>query len=377
MTKHDFIFSYKFSHRIKRHLVFWIAFGFTFTIQSLGDPLGGFFNKDLVLRALQSALCFLPFCIISVYVLSYVLFPVFLQKKKYAAFISGFILLVALGLWFNYYATILFFQLNSIPAFTRAQNLMVDANFVWSAIVAGGLALGIKLAKNYYQQQNENLLLAKQKALTELKLLKARIHPDFLFATLDDIYKKIRAGSQKSPLMILKLSEILSYLLYESDEELVPLERELVATNDFISLSKLTIADKQISLKIIGNAKDKFIAPLLLLTTFQNSFSVLFADGNEKFKTGIIISIEDALLMLSLALEYGDKSGSHARYLKSFIESEQRRLNLLYPENNCVLGLSLQENHAELNLIISLNTSILPAENGHRNNFKKKLYEAV
>ena len=377
MTKHDFIFSPKFSYRIARHLVFWIAFGLTFTIQNIGDPLGGFFNKGLVLRALECSFCFLPFCIISVYVLSYILFPVFLQNKKYAAFISSFILLVALGLWFNYYATVLFFQLNSIPAFTRAQNLMVDIDFLWSAIVAGGLALGIKLAKNYYQQQNENLLLAKHKALTKLKLLKSRMHPDFLFATLDDIYKKIRVGSQKSPLMILKLSEILSYLLYESNAELVPLENELVATNDFISLSRLTIADNRISLKIIGTAKDKFISPLLLLTTLQNSFSLLFADENKKPKTGITISVEDTLLMVSLALEYDNKSGSYIRYLKPFIESEQRRLNLLYPENNCVLGLSHQENHVELNLIISLNSSDLPDKNSHPNNFKEELYEVV
>lgn len=254
---------------------------------------------------------------------------------------------------------------------------MVDINYLWSAIVAGGLALGIKLAKNYYQQQNENLLLARQKASTELKLLKARIHPDFLFATLDDIYKKIRAGSQKSPLMILKLSEILSYLLYESDEEVVPLERELAAANDFISLSKLTIADKRISLKMIGTAKDKFITPLLLLTTLQNSFSLLFADGREKPETAITISLEDTLLMVNFALGYENESGSQVDYLKPFIDSEQQRLNLLYPENNCVLGLSYRENQVEINLIFSLNSYDLPENNRNHNNLKKELYETV
>jgi len=377
VTKHDFIFSNKISDRVTRHLVFWIVFGLTFTIQSFGDPLGGFFNKDLILRALESAICFLPFCIISVYVISYVLFPLFLKKKKYAAFIAGFLLLVAWGVWINYYATVLFFKLTAIHTFTREQKLMVDYNFVWSAIVAGGVALGIKLAKNWYQQQNENLLLAKQKATTELKLLKTRIHPDFLFGTLDDIYKKINSGSQKSPLMIMKLSEMLSYLLYESDEDLVPLERELAATNDFISISKLAIADHPISLKMIGNTNDKFIAPLLLLTTLQNSFSILFADKTGKLKTGVTISVEDTLLMVSLSLEYENKISHHLKLLKSFVETEQRRLNLLYPENNCVLGLSHHENHAELNLIISLNSKDVLAENSSGDILKKEFYEAV
>ncbi len=376
MTKHDFIFSNKTSHRIARHLAFWFVFALIFSIQSFGDPLAGFITKDSFMHVLEIDMCFLPFCILSVYVFSNFLFPVFLKRKKYAAFITGFLLVVAVGMWIDYYATDLYFKLASVNTLTFGQKIMVDYNYVWSAILGGGIVLGIKLAKNWYQQQNENLLLARQKANTELKLLKARIHPDFLFKSLDDIYKKINSGSSKSPLMILKLSEMLSYLLYESDQELVALQNELTAVNDFISISKLIMTDNPVSIKIIGNTDNKFIVPLLLLTLVQNTFAVIFTDEKAKLKTAVAISIEDNLLTLILSFEQLKAGNNYLHDLNIFIESEQRRLNLLFPENNCVLGMSHHENNVELSLIILLNSVDIPSEK--KEDFaKKEVYETT
>jgi two-component system LytT family sensor kinase len=376
VVKHDFIFSDKTSHRVARHLLFWLVFVLIFSIQSFGDPLAGFITKDSVVHVLETDMCFLPFCILSVYIFSNLLFPVFLKKKKYAAFITGFLLVVAVGVWIDYYATNLYFQLASVNTLTFGQKVMVDYNFVWSAILGAGVVLGIKLAKNWYQQQNENLLLAKQKANTELKLLKARIHPDFLFKTLDGIYKKINSGSSKSPLMILKLSEMLSYLLYESDQELIALQNELTAVNDFISISKLIMTDNPVGIKIIGNTDNKFIVPLLLVTLVQNTFSVIFIDEKERLKTAVAISVEDNLLTLILSFEQVKAGNNYLDKLNVFIQSEQRRLNLLFPENNCVLGMSHQENNVELSLITLLNTVDIPLEK--KEDFaKKEVYETT
>ena len=371
MTKHDFIFSTKTSHRITRHLVFWLVFALIFTIQGFGDPLAGYINKSAVWRAFKLAFVNLPFCIISVYVFSNFLFP-FLKTKKYASFLAGFILVLVFGVWINYYAIAFYFKLVSVNNLTLVQKIIVGYTNVWCGIALGGIVLGIKLAKHWYQQQNENLLLAKQKAHTELKLLKARIHPDFLFKTLDDIYEKINSSSAKSPLMILKLSEMLSYFLYESDEELVPLEKELTAVNDFISISKLAMDEQPVSLKIIGNTDNKFIAPLLLLNVLQNSFPVMLRDEKERLKTVVIISVEDNLLTLILSLQHVKNDDSFLNNLQTFIQSEQRRLNLLFPENNCVLRLTHQDNRVELCLIILLNTVVQ-----NINFSKKEIYETA
>jgi len=376
VAKHDFIFSDITSYRVPRHLVFWFVFTLIFSIQSFGDPLAGFISKESLMHVLETDMCFLPFCILSVYIFSNFLFPVFLKKKKYAAFIVGFLLVVMLGVWIDYYATDLYFNLASVNTLTFGQKIMVDYNFVWSAILGGGVVLGIKLGKNWYQQQNENLLLAKQKANTELKLLKARIHPDFLFKTLDDIYKKINSGSSKSPLMILKFSEMLSYLLYESDQQLVALQNELTAVNDFISISKLIMTDNPVSIKIIGNTDNKFIVPLLLVTLVQNTFSVIFMDEKERLKTAVAISVEDNLLTLILSFEQVKAGNNFRDELNVFIQSEQRRLNLLFPENNCVFAILHHENKVELSLITLLNSRDIHSEK--KEDFaKNEVYETT
>ncbi len=377
VTRQDFILSDKLSHRVTRHLSFWMAFGLIFTIQSIGDPLGGFFSRDSVIRALKFDYYNLPFCIVFVYLFSNFLFPRFLKKKKYAAFIAGFILVAALGVWINYYATVFYFQSILVNNLTIAQKIIVGNNTVWSAIVAGGFVLGFKLSKHWYLQQNENILLAKQKANTELKLLKARIHPDFLFKTLDDIYKKINSGSDKSPLLILKLSELLSYLLYESGQKLVPLEKELTAVTDFISISKLTMPDRLLSLKIIGKQDDKFIPPLLLLTLVQNSFDAAFTGKTELIKTTITVLVKDDLLILLLSFQFIKKDDSHVESFKAFAQSEQRRINLLFPENNYILELSNQGTKIEASLIISLSHTHISATFNNADPAKKEVYETT
>lgn len=374
MTQHEFIFSNKLSHRVTRHLAFWIAFGLVFTVLNVADPLGGYFNEAAVIRVLHSDLYNLPFCIICVYIFSNFLFPVFLKKKKYAKFISGFILVAALGVWIEYYAAVFYFKAISVNILTFEEKIMIGNTRVWCALVAGGFVLGFKLSRNWYQQKNENLLLAKKKATTELKLLKARIHPDFLFKTLDDIYNKINSGSGKSPLLILKLSEMLSYLLYESNHELVPLEKELTTVTNFISLSKLTMPDRSFGLKISGSHDDKFMPPLLLLTLVQNSFAVMFTDNKDCQKTMITISVEDYLLTLAISLHLDKKDDNYLNNFKAFVQSEQRRINSLFPENDYILRLSNQENKVELSQFISLNKTDIST---NRNPAKKELYETA
>jgi hypothetical protein len=370
VTKQDFIFSNKISHRISRHLVFWLVFALVVTIQSFGDPLGGFITRDSLHRAFLSTFFYSPFFIISVYFFTSILFPL-LKKKKYLEVVSGFIFLMAVGVWMDYHATVIYLRTASANVLTFEQNILVANNLVWNSIVFGGFALGIKLAKNWYQQKNENLLLTKQKANTELKLLKARIHPDFLFKTLENIYTKINSGSNSSPLLILKLSEILSYQLYESEHEVVPLEKELSAINNFIAISNLTTPGCQITLKIIGDPCNLFITSLLLLSFIHNTFVAINKYKNGNAKTGIVISLGTNTLTLILTLKKVQIDIILSN-LNTFVVSEQQRMNLLFPQNNCVTRLAEVKNDVQLSLMISLNRA---AKNVTL--IKKEVYESA
>src|SRR5687768_12683229 len=101
MTKQEFIFSNNPTHRITRHLAFWVIYALYFTMQSYACSITGYLGDKAIYNAFYSSYCYLPFAFLSVYTFSHLLFPFFLQKKKYTAFATGAVLVVALGLLIN------------------------------------------------------------------------------------------------------------------------------------------------------------------------------------------------------------------------------------------------------------------------------------
>ena len=106
------------------------------------------------------------------------------------------------------------------------------------------LAASIKLLKHWYTMQKKNQQLAKEKLEAELNMLKAQVHPHFLFNTLNNLYALTLKKSEKSPEVVLKLSEILDFMLYHSNKDFVELEREIKLVNNYIDLEKLRYGDR-------------------------------------------------------------------------------------------------------------------------------------
>ncbi|MBS1621569.1 MAG: histidine kinase [Bacteroidetes bacterium] len=337
-----------------RHLAFWVGIVIVSAILSIGDPLTGFYGERIVFRAILCTVCLLPFCIIFSYCLLYFLFPVYLKKKKYFAFITGIILLFSFGLWLDFHTTSLFFTISGAHHLTSGQIIVASYSFVWYAAGAGAMALGLRFFKKMYLQKKENLILARQKTSMEMKLLKAHIQPDFLLGTLENIHREIEAGSQTSPVMIMKFSELLSYLLYESDHELVSFEKEITAVNDFIIISRLSGAKNKIDLKISGEIENKFIAPKLLLTNIQNIFSEVEGYKEDLDWVAIHISVANDKLMLEVLLQFAEGNDVNFDRLESFKKSTQRNLSIFYPMNCCVFDLRRQQNQLQMTLILTL-----------------------
>src|SRR6185436_19079393 len=105
---------------------------------------------------------------------------------------------------------------SSVTFSANKYHAIVDGMFVPFMLLA--IAAGIKFSKKWYLQQRENERLAKQKLATELQLLKTSIHPRFLLHSLNTVQRHIDNSSAQSPVLILQLSDLLSYLLYEKDE---------------------------------------------------------------------------------------------------------------------------------------------------------------
>lgn len=141
------------------------------------------------------------------------------------------------------------------------------------SITIGGIAAAIKLMKCFYEKQQAALRSEKEKVQAELQTLKAQLHPHFLFNTLNNIHSFILSHPQRASVMILQLSQLLRYVLYECNSPLVPLDKELKMLNEYILLEKVRYDSRlELSLALPETAPGRNIAPLILLPFVENAF---------------------------------------------------------------------------------------------------------
>ena len=296
---------------------------------------GDFFTYQVYQHSLYFVLCILPVCIFSVYGFLYILLP-FLQKKRYIEFILAGILVLIL----NYFLAQFFYKLArpsicpDCDAITLREKVSRSLNI--GVNIAGFLsvvALGIKYTVRWYLQQIQNRTLAKQKISSELKLLKARVQPVFLFESLGTIYKSIDVNKNDAAEILIKLSDLLSYVLYECNDDFVLLQRELIIANRYIELEKI-IRNKSfvIDYKIVNSADTKYIPSFIVLYLIQNCIS---AFDNEVEKTPRYIEIEINtgvnILDLKICAQQPDLP-AFGDMFQNIVKTTRHRLETFYPD---------------------------------------------
>jgi len=195
-----------------------------------------------------------------------------------------------------------------------------------------GFALAIKLLKNWYVKQKETAQAAREKINAELQLLKAQVHPHFLFNTLNNIYSFIINDSPVAPEAIKKLSTLLRYIIYECNQPLVKLEKELKMIRGYIDLEKIRYGESfNMSLQIQGNAINKMICPLLLIPFLENSFK----HGASQMLThpwvSLDIVIEEQDLYFNLSNSKPTLTAEKTVTKGLGLRNVKKRLAILYP----------------------------------------------
>lgn len=135
------------------------------------------------------------------------------------------------------------------------------------------LSVPVIVALQWYEQDNEIVSLQQQKSETELNFLKHQINPHFFFNTLNNLYALSIMKDKQTPEVILKLSELMRYVIYRGKEELVPLKEEIKYIEDYIQLQQIRL-HKKLDLKFdktIVNG-EQAIPPLLFITLVENAF---------------------------------------------------------------------------------------------------------
>ncbi|MFD1141965.1 sensor histidine kinase [Larkinella insperata] len=264
-----------FRYRIAWHALFWLSL-----LVYEGVIWGNI--DDEYRQRFTISLIELPLKMLATYVTLYLLIDKLLLRKRYGYFLAYLLLsMVVVGVaqrLVGYYVIYPRFYLQGLatPVIFPAKILIYT--FATYAMVA--VAATVHLMKKWYvdQQSAQQLhemtqLLAREKLEAELKLLKSQIHPHFLFNTLNNLYALTLNGSPKSPEIVLKLSELMSYMLYDSNLARVPLGKEIQYIENYITLEKVRYGDRlDVSLNLYTPLDGIQIAPLIILPFVENSF---------------------------------------------------------------------------------------------------------
>jgi LytS/YehU family sensor histidine kinase len=264
----------------------------------------------------------------------YWVIPQYLLKGKYLQFAFIILIWFTAGWFLNY-----LFRANvfiPIQAVLHINNVVKDpwqpGSFLLLTTAAGSTCL-IVLFKYWFKKQQELLQAEKEKVSAELQLLRAQVHPHFLFNTLNNIYSFSLENSPKTPGLILKLSSLLSYILYDCRAEEVSLENETRIMKNYIDLEKERYGNKiEISWSVKGDISDKFISPLLMLPFIENAFKHGTSEQLEKPWLSVDISVTRDSLKCKIA----NSKNPNVTFNKLGIgiENVKKRLAFLYPEKH-------------------------------------------
>ena len=199
-------------------------------------------------------------------------------------------------------------------------------------LTVGGIAAAIKLMKYWYVKEQRNLQLQKENAESQLQLLKAQVHPHFLFNTLNNIYSFTQNTSPVAANMISGLSDLLRYILYDCTLPLVPLSKELKMVKDYINLEQTRYGNRlEVHLDLPANTNDMYIAPLLLLPFVENCFKHGTSNVLEEPWMNLQVTLEQNTMQMKLVNGKTNQNDSLPGRPGIGIINVQKRLELLYP----------------------------------------------
>ncbi|MFZ5971174.1 MAG: sensor histidine kinase [Bacteroidota bacterium] len=314
------------------HVLFWISY-FVLRMAVVQMYSGSFFFR------LGMELIEFPLKAFTVYTFIYVLVKRLLLQKKYLLFCGSALLLTFMVMWLNRLEDyFIIYPLTQTPlarydaGFWSFYSAFFNLVYVYPVL---GMGTTIYFVSSWFEAQLAREKLAREKAEIELKSLKDQIHPHFLFNTLNNIYSLALLQSDKTAEMMLRLSKLLSFMVYDGNAPSVPLSRELQALQDYVALEKLRLGERlEISFQATGSVQQATIAPLLLFPLVENCFKHGSHQTSEKIwvrfqlhasPTGLDVQIENSLP--------GEENKQKTNRSGLGLINVKKRLALVYPQH--------------------------------------------
>lgn len=322
------------------HLSFWCVY-FSFFLYQISFPMRHTAERSL-LELFWDATFHVGSMIFIAYLNYLYFFPRFLNHRKIGKYLLEFTLPFALWMTFvinvkRYIADGYTYKLRFIYSDRFTIQLVLGTLFIVTFIAM------LKFVEDWFELEAQRKALETEKLTAELQFLKAQINPHFLFNTLNNLYYLAFTQSPNTTEVIAKLSQMMRYMIYESNYALVPLSKEIEYIENYISLEKLRLNNEiPISFEVNDyrhniitkehSAEGVLITPLILITFTENAFKHGVSNNAtdawvkiklELMENTIFYSVENSLLAQKDE-KRNEKSGIG-------LQNVQRRLDLSYP----------------------------------------------
>lgn len=266
----------------------------------------------------------------------YALIPLTLDKRKFFLWMLGCLAIMIAFLAVKYGFSFYMYKISGLKMMAQEKEMSFSepSKQLISTFITNGffvfLSTVYKFTVDWFFNEREKTELEKQSLTAELAFLKSQINPHFLFNSLNNIYSLAYQKSDATPNAILKLSEIMRYMLYESNDTKVDLEKEITYLKSFIELQKLRFkGDAQVVLEVEGQIEKLKIVPLLLISFVENAFKHgLATDKQNPIYINISVFEDNMLFTIKNKKNLQNKDQTGGIGMANVV----RRLDLTYPE---------------------------------------------
>lgn len=353
--------------RLKRHLLFWLAVYLTLTLNAFVTNVLPAIRSHFLAPLWQLAqllLVYMPYQVTFVYMGLYWVLPPVLGRQ-YRLFVRRYLIYAGSGLIIHYLIRIFIIlplRTGQPALYSNYHSFFSPAGFM-TMLFFTGMAAGIKLFRVWYQRNQANQQLVRQTLLIEIQVLKAQIHPHFLFNTLNNLYSLTLKQSAQAPAMVLKLTRLLEYMVYECSTPRVPLDKEIEFIQNYIELEKLRYGPRlTVTTVVSGETRATFIVPLLLITFVENAFKHGASRQIDSAFMHLVMMLTNNTLLFRLENSLSEPPASTLREGKGLgLMNVRKRLALLYP-NAHQLTIEASANLFTVELSLTLNKEYQPTE---------------
>lgn len=312
--------------RILYHILFWLVY-FLWSGFVNGAYDGKFY------RAYVTEIFHFPLKIIVTYFLMYYVFPLYFKRRRDGQFIFILFNLIIVSAFIHRITIYKFIQ----PLFYSDYEIHFwnYGKLLWGVFdvfSVAAIAISIKLFKSRYESIQREKELENEKLHTELSFLKAQINPHFLFNTLNNIYALSLKNSSETSNSILKLSELLRFMIHDGSLEKIRFSDEVNTLNDYIELEKLRYGNRLniVFDKEIDN-EDEMIAPLLLLPFVENSFKHGASESRFASTINISLKLKNGVLTFKVI---NSKENEDVNVNGIGLKNIKRQLELIYGKHH-------------------------------------------